>query len=454
MTNPYQVIEDKLSAARTRLILDKPFLGALVLRLPLQAADAKWCATTGTDAKKFYYNPDYISELKADETQFVLAHEALHCALSHFARRSHRVKHRWDIACDYAINLILIDEGLTPPPGILRLNEYRGMTAEEIYPLIKDNDMSETMDQHLYDKQDETEGGQDKQQNPLDAQDKKTKSGGEGQGQQPESRSQEPQSDSSSDSDSSQQQKPDNDSGSNDSPESGLPRQQSGQQESAQDKAPEPLTEAERSDLEVQWQQRLAGAAQQAQQAGKLGEGMARMIDFFLQPTLPWRVLLASYMNSVTRDDYSYTRPSNRRGDPAIYPSLRSPHLNLVVAVDVSGSIDEKELSEFIAEVDSLKAQVRARVTLLSCDSRITGNSPYIFEPWEYCHLPDRFQGGGSTHFAPVFDWVEQHDMRPDLLVYFTDAEGQFPDYEVGYSVIWLVKGKRTVPWGQRIQLN
>ena len=454
MTNPYQVIEDKLSAARTRLILDKPFLGALVLRLPLQAADAKWCATTGTDAKKFYYNPDYISELKADETQFVLAHEALHCALSHFARRSHRVKHRWDIACDYAINLILIDEGLIPPPGILRLNEYRGMTAEEIYPLIKDNDMSETMDQHLYDKQDETEGGQDKQQNPLDAQDKKTKSGGEGQGQQPESRSQEPQSDSSSDSDSSQQQKPDNDSGSNDSPESGLPRQQSGQQESAQDKAPEPLTEAEKSDLEVQWQQRLAGAAQQAQQAGKLGEGMARMIDFFLQPTLPWRVLLASYMNSVTRDDYSYTRPSNRRGDPAIYPSLRSPHLNLVVAVDVSGSIDEKELSEFIAEVDSLKAQVRARVTLLSCDSRITGNSPYIFEPWEYCHLPDRFQGGGSTHFAPVFDWVEQHDMRPDLLVYFTDAEGQFPDYEVGYSVIWLVKGKRTVPWGQRIQLN
>ena len=454
MTNPYQVIEDKLSAARTRLILDKPFLGALVLRLPLQAADAKWCATTGTDAKKFYYNPDYISELKADETQFVLAHEALHCALSHFARRSHRVKHRWDIACDYAINLILIDEGLTPPPGILHLNEYRGMTAEEIYPLIKDNDMSETMDQHLYDKQDETEGGQDKQQNPLDAQDKKTKSGGEGQGQQPESRSQEPQSDSSSDSDSSQQQKPDNDSGSNDSPESGLPRQQSGQQESAQDKAPEPLTEAERSDLEVQWQQRLAGAAQQAQQAGKLGEGMARMIDFFLQPTLPWRVLLASYMNSVTRDDYSYTRPSNRRGDPAIYPSLRSPHLNLVVAVDVSGSIDEKELSEFIAEVDSLKAQVRARVTLLSCDSKITGNSPYIFEPWEYCHLPDRFQGGGSTHFAPVFDWVEQHDMRPDLLVYFTDAEGQFPDYEVGYSVIWLVKGKRTVPWGQRIQLN
>ena len=33
-----KAIEDKLVAARTKLILDKPFLGALVLRLPLQAA--------------------------------------------------------------------------------------------------------------------------------------------------------------------------------------------------------------------------------------------------------------------------------------------------------------------------------------------------------------------------------------------------------------------------------
>ena len=206
--------------------------------------------------------------------------------------------------------------------------------------------------------------------------------------------------------------------------------------------------------MQVQWQQRLAGAAQQAQQAGKLGEGMARLIDFFLQPTLPWRVLLASYMNSVSRDDYSYTRPSNRRGDPAIYPSLRSPHLNVVVAVDVSGSIDKDELNEFIAEIDSLKSQVRARVTILSCDCKITGESPYIFEPWEYCHLPDRFQGGGSTSFIPVFDWVEQYDQRPDLLVYFTDGEGQFPKHEASYSVVWLVKGKKPVPWGQRIQLN
>jgi len=452
-------IENKLSAARTRLILDKPFLGALVLRLPLQAADPSWCATTGTDAKKFYYNPEYIQELKTDEAQFVLAHEALHCALSHFARREHRVKHRWDIACDYAINPILQDEGLKPPPGSLMLREYRGMTAEEIYPMIKDNDKSETLDQHLYDKQDETEGGQDKQQNPLDQKDQKSQSGGEGR-VKPDDQSSEGDNPTEKTDD-----RPENEQENKSKPgKSSLPKQTDTQKTqpssdetidgSEQSAQPEPLTEAEKNDLHVQWQQRLAGAAQQAQQAGKLADGMARMIDFFLQPTLPWRVLLARFMNSLSRDDYSYTRPSSRRGDPAIYPSLRSPQMNIVVAIDVSGSIKRDELNEFIAEVDSLKSQVRARVTFLSCDSKITGDSPWVFEAWEYCQLPGRIMGGGSTDFNPVFEWVEQNDIRPDLLVYFTDAEGKFPEIEASYPVTWLVKGKAPVPWGDRIQLN
>ena len=84
--------ETKLAAARTRLILDKPFLGALVLRLPMVEADPQWCRTTATDARTFYYNREYIEQLTLEETQFMLAHEALHCGLSHFARRQHRVR--------------------------------------------------------------------------------------------------------------------------------------------------------------------------------------------------------------------------------------------------------------------------------------------------------------------------------------------------------------------------
>ena len=297
-----QSIQNKLTAARTKLILDKPFLGALVLRLPLQAADPAWCATTGTDARKFYYNPDFIDALKPSETQFILAHEALHCALSHFARREHRIKHRWDLACDYAINPILLEEGLTPPLGILHMKAYEGMSAEEIYPLIDENDMSETLDQHLYDKEDQfSEGGQDSSDNPLDH---------ENEGNKP------PEEKSTNDN-----------SGGGDSGEEEKDPEGSGQQgfdenSGGSETPPPPLDQQEAEELSIQWQQRMAGAAQQAQQAGKLSGVMKRLVETLLQPNLPWRMLLARYMTAMARDDYSYTRPSTRRGDPAIFPTL------------------------------------------------------------------------------------------------------------------------------------
>jgi predicted metal-dependent peptidase len=53
-----------------------------------------------------------------------------------------------------------------------------------------------------------------------------------------------------------------------------------------------------------------------------------------------------------------------------------------------------------------------------------------------------------------VFEWVEREHMRPDALVYFTDAEGDFPAEAPTYPVVWLVKGRAAVPWGERIQLN
>ena len=68
--------------------------------------------------------------------------------------------------------------------------------------------------------------------------------------------------------------------------------------------------------------------------------------------------------------------------------------------------------------------------------------------------MPEDLPGGGGTDFCPAFDWANSCDQQPDLLVYFTDAQGGFPEFEPAFPVIWLVKGKSTVPWGQRIQLN
>jgi predicted metal-dependent peptidase len=418
-------LENKLCAARTRLILDKPFLGALVLRLPLAAADPKWCQTTATDARKFYYNPEYIDALSLEQTQFVLAHEALHCALSHFARRQHRVKRRWDVACDYAINPLLLKDGLTPPPGVLVQESFEGMTAEDIYPCIDENTDDKPMDRHVYDQRDDGGGGErsgaGREQQPRDDREE---------GEQPDAGG----SEDGGDAQTGARAEVDPSRG-------GAPQ-------------PPPLTAGEQDALAVQWQQRLAGAAQQAMQAGKLGGAMARMVDHMLQPQLPWRMLLARYLSGTARDDYSYMRPSNRREGSAILPSLRSAQIDVAVALDTSGSISDPEIQQFLAEVDGLKGRVRARLTLFACDAELQADAPWSFEPWEELRLPAEIHGGGGTRFSPVFDWLACQGREPDLLVYFTDAQGEFPPMEPAYPVIWLVKGRAKVPWGQRIQLN
>lgn len=423
-------LETKLAAARTRLILEKPFLGALVMHLPLKAADPKWCKTTATDARNFYFNPEYIGRLTLEQTQFVLAHEAMHCALSHFNRRNHRQKHRWDVACDYAVNMILDDERMHGPDNALMNAAYRGLTAEEIYPVLHEDPPEETQDMHLFDNEPSEGGGEGEQQEKDDAE--------QGKGQGEKSDPSEGESGGKPEQQESQG-------------EGNQQEQDDAARSESESQTPPPPTDPDK--LDEQWKSRLASAAQAARQAGKLSQSMLRLVDTLLAPQLPWRALLARYMMNAARDDYSFQRTSRREGD-ALMPRLYSQSVNVIVVLDTSGSVTRDELREFLSEIDALKAQVRASVTLHACDDKLDASGPWRYAMWESMALPAEISGGGGTDFKPVFEWVAREQLNPDLLVYFTDAEGRFPEREPAYPVAWLVKGKARTPFGIRIQLN
>ncbi len=490
MNQAVKQVEQKLAAARTRLILDKPFLGALVLRLPLIEAEGNWCSSSATDARSIYYNTDYMASLSLSQIQFVLAHEALHCGLSHFARRNNRDLNRWNIACDHAVNLLLTEDGLELAPGALLDSDFRGLAAEEIYPFIKQDSDEETLDQHLYDNPEKNNPDYDSanpdQQNPPDSSENQQTdqsqepgtSSGSNQDQQQnlqkkfnsaqKDRTDGNNNESDSNTSDSEDTKPDH-AATNESPgDAGKanhandysfsqahnqsdntkdPKSKDGQQ-------PPSLSAQEREQLNVQWQQRLAGAAQQAAQAGKMKGSVARLVERLLRSSVPWRTVLARFMSGSSRQDYNITRPSQRREGDAILPSLYSRQTNMLIAVDTSGSIDREELSEFIAEVNAIKSLINARITILACDSDLDANGPWVFEPWEQLLLPASLRGGGGTDFRPVFDWISSNKVQLDLVVYFTDARGRFPEHQAATETLWLVKGGASVPWGQRIQLN
>jgi predicted metal-dependent peptidase len=414
-------IETKLAAARARLILERPFIGTLLMHLPFEPAGR--IDTIATDARRLYFNPAYIERLSLAETQFALAHATMHCALGHFARRGHRVRRRWDVACDHAVNLLLIEDGMTAPTGALRDARYRGLGAEEIYPLIAEEAEDETLDRHLFGS-DAGGAGAASEQRASKERPEPDSPGGDGQARAASD------DDSWSDAASHARRNPGADADAH-----------------SMESAP-PL-----DGLADAWRMRLAAAAHQARHAGRLGASWQRLLERFIEPQLPWRALLARYLLGAARDDYSFQRPSRREGE-ALLPRLSSGRVEVFAILDTSGSVSDAELQEFAAEIDALKGQVRARVTLHACDSALAPGGPWTFEAWEPMVFPQHLAGGGGTDFSPVFEWIARESLRPDVLVYFTDAEGEFPPVEPSFPVIWLVKGRAQVPWGERVQLN
>ena len=126
----------RVARARTHLVLDEPFFGNLLYRLKFvedPSADTAW-----VDGVHLGYNPNYVVELSDEELKGLLCHEVLHVANGHCWRRRWRTHERWNAACDYAINPIVLRAGYILPPNGLLSDEFIGKPAEIIYDLIKD----------------------------------------------------------------------------------------------------------------------------------------------------------------------------------------------------------------------------------------------------------------------------------------------------------------------------
>lgn len=123
--------QTKMTAARTRLLLDHPWFGSLAMRLKIEPdSTIKTFNVNGTVLK---YSPTAAQELTDSELTGVMAHEVLHCALLHPYRRGNRDAKLWNMACDYAINSQVIAAGLKLPKDVLLDPQYDGLSADVIY---------------------------------------------------------------------------------------------------------------------------------------------------------------------------------------------------------------------------------------------------------------------------------------------------------------------------------
>jgi predicted metal-dependent peptidase len=116
-------------------------------------------------------------------------------------------------------------------------------------------------------------------------------------------------------------------------------------------------------------------------------------------------------------------RPNRRRIWMGLYfPGVvREGVGEVAIAVGCSGSMNSRQLCLFEAAVRSiLEGQGPERVLVLYFDSTV--NKVETFEAGQHVALGS--VGGGGAKFGPCFDWLDEHGVRPQTLVFPTDLYG------------------------------
>jgi len=144
-------IIDKLTTARVGLLLKAPFFGNMATRMQLIEAD-EWCPTAATNGRNFYYNTKFVEKLSVKKLEFLFGHEICHCVFDHFGRVGSRDRQLSNIAQDFAVNQILVDERIGEKITEVKIcydAKYRGMAWEEIYDELYEKAEKIPMDQLL-----------------------------------------------------------------------------------------------------------------------------------------------------------------------------------------------------------------------------------------------------------------------------------------------------------------
>jgi predicted metal-dependent peptidase len=390
-------IIEKLTTARIGLLLRHPFFGNLATRMKLIDA-TDWCNTLATDGRNFYYNNDFVNKLTPKQAEFGFAHEVLHNIFDHMGRRDTRDPMLSNIAADYAANQILKDERIGEVPDWIKIfqdNKYRGMSYEEIYAdLEKDaikidiTELGELLDDHLDGDEESPGGGSDEEKDK------------EGNG-------------------------------------NGRPK----------------LTAEEKKQIRDEIKEAMVAAAQSAG-AGKVPAGIARYIQVFTEPKMDWRQMLRMNIQSILKSNFSFSRPNRKsQHSGAILPGmLNEETIDVSVAIDMSGSISNKQAQDFLSEVKGIMDEYKDfKLDLWCFDTEIynyakfTGDSSDEINDYEV-------KGGGGTDFEANWNFMKEEGIEPKRFIMFTDGYpcGSWGD-ENYCETLFIVHGDETItaPFGQ-----
>ena len=379
-----EAMKEKLVTARVGLLLKQPFFGNLATRLKLVDA-SDWVPTAATDGRNFYYNSDFIDVLTPKETEFLFGHEVLHVTFEHLLRRNDRDAQLFNIACDYAVNQILVDEGVGEKihsVPILQDYKYKGKSSEEIYDDLyeeyKDQmqalEKLKSLDVHMdLDKGEATYTDEDGNEHTV--------------------------------------------------------------------KCPE-MSKEEQKELKDQIKEAVLQGGQAAGR-DKIPGAVRKLINDITAPKINWRDLLSQQIQSTVRSDFTFARPNRKTWHmDAILPASSIENtIDLCVAIDTSGSITDDQIKDFLSEIKHIMdGYTDYNIKLWSFDTEVHESSVTDYTPENADELFDWKPGGyGGTDISANYKWMDENGIVPKQFVCFTDGYTYEWGDEDYCDTLWII---------------
>lgn len=356
-------LQRKLVRSKVRLMVDKDkrgwgFYASILYKMPLVIKNE--IPTMATDGTNIFYNETFADSLSEGGLDFVNCHECMHRILLHHLRFGKRDHELWNMACDYAINLSLIESGLTEmPEGGLLDKKFSNMRAEKIYDILKsDKDKDGT--------------------------------------------------------------KPTPQPWGNVTPQKGLSDDQ---------------VKQEVAKINAETMMAVTGAKGR----GNLPSSIKDLINEMKKSQVDWSEVLRRHCVGDQPEGYSFRKPNRRSWhlhkvlDPV---SNKIGVGDIVVGVDSSGSVSNKELSYFLGELNALSEEIQPNsITIIVCDAQIQDVIRY-----EKGEVIENIvcKGRGGTLVMPVFDYIQKENLNVDSFIYFTDLGiGDYPK-ESYFPILWV----------------
>lgn len=354
-------VRDRLTKARVKMLLRHPFWGNLATRLKLVEVD-DWCQTAATDGRHFYYNTEFINSLDDEELVFLVGHEVGHCVYNHMGRRGDRDPMIWNMAIDFCVNDMLIENNvgrrITKVP-ILWDIKYRGMIGEEVYDELMKNAVTF---QYTLDMHMDGSGEEGDEEN------------GKG---------------------------------------------SDGKSKSSSIKIDEESMKKIRDEMKEAVLQ-----SSQAAGAGNTPYGIKRLIQQFTAPKMRWQDIIQIQLESSLKNNYSFMRPSRKNWHTgAILPGmLPAEHIDVVIGIDMSGSITDDMSRDFISEVKGMMDMYPTYNIHVFCfDTEVYNPVTFTEDNGEDITTYEPM-GGGGTDFDCAFNYMKEEGIEPKQFIMFTDG--------------------------------